>query len=235
MSEPAYPIPLQAALVEDPLAQPCTLVIFGGGGDLSRRKLLPAMYNQALEGTLPANFVVLGVALEAMDDVSYREFARDGIERFSRQPLSPPHWQDFERLLHFQQGSFDDPQTYVRLKRRLEEIEPAFGIPGNRVYYLAIPPGLIETCVKNLKATGLVNPVGDNQPFSRIVVEKPIGHNLLSAQQVNKVLGANFDESQIYRIDHYLGKETVQNILVMRFGNSIFEPLGTPNISIMFK
>lgn len=225
MSEPAYPNPLQAALVEDPLAQPCTLVIFGGGGDLSRRKLLPAMYNQALEGTLPANFAVLGVALEAMDDVAYREFARDGIERFSRQPLSPRHWQDFERLLHFQQGSFDDPQTYVRLKRRLEEIEPGFGIPGNRVYYLAIPPGLIETCVKNLKATGLVNPVGDNQPFSRIVVEKPIGHNLLSAQQVNKVLGANFDESQIYRIDHYLGKETVQNILVMRFGNSIFEPL----------
>lgn len=225
MAEPVSPNPLQAGLVEDQMAQPCTLVIFGGGGDLAHRKLLPAMYNQALDGALPANFAVLGVSLEGMDDVSYREFARDGIERFSRQPLSPGHWRDFERALHFQQGSFDDPEMYVRLKQRLAEIEPAFGIPGNRVFYLAIPPALIETCVENLNAAGLVNPVGGNYPFSRIVVEKPIGRDLESARQINNVLGANFDESQIYRIDHYLGKETVQNILVMRFANSIFEPL----------
>lgn len=173
MVEPASPNPLQVGLVEDQMAQPCMLVIFGGGGDLARRKLLPAMYNQALDGALPANFAVLGVAREVMDDASYREFARDGIERFSRQPLNPGLWQDFERYLHFLQGTFDEPETYVRLKQRLAEIEPAFGIPGNRVFYLAIPPALIETCVENLNVAGLVNAVEGNAPFARIVVEKP--------------------------------------------------------------
>jgi glucose-6-phosphate 1-dehydrogenase len=225
MSESASTNPLYAGLVEDQVAQPCTLVIFGGGGDLSRRKLLPAVYNQALDGALPANFAVLGVALEEFDDISYREFARQGIENFSRQSLDARHWPDFERALHYQQGSFDDPDTYARLKQRLEEIEPAFGIPGNRVFYLAIPPALIETCVQHLNAAGLVQPVGGNNPFSRIIVEKPIGRDLDSARKVNTILGSNFDETQIFRIDHYLGKETVQNILVMRFGNSIFEPL----------
>jgi glucose-6-phosphate 1-dehydrogenase len=225
MSDSASHNPLLTGLVEAQVAQPCTLVIFGGGGDLSRRKLLPAVYNQVVDGSLPANFAVLGVAREELDDMSYREFAREGIERFSRQPLDPRHWPDFERMLHFEQGAFDDPETYVRLKKRLEEIEPAFGIPGNRVFYLAIPPALIETCVQQLNAAGLVQPVGVDAPFSRIIVEKPIGRDLQSARQVNNILGDNFDESQIFRIDHYLGKETVQNILVMRFGNSIFEPL----------
>ncbi|MDX2503117.1 MAG: glucose-6-phosphate dehydrogenase [Gammaproteobacteria bacterium] len=225
MPEASSQNPLTAGLKEDQFPQPCTLVIFGGGGDLSRRKLLPAVYNQVLDGSLPANFAVLGIALEELDDIAFREFARKGVESFSRQALDEQHWPDFERMLHYQQGSFDDPQTYVRLKQRLEEIEPSFGIPGNRVFYLAIPPALIETCVENLNAAGLVQPVGGNQPFSRIIVEKPIGHDLESARQVNNVLGNNFDESQIYRIDHYLGKETVQNILVMRFANAIFEPL----------
>jgi glucose-6-phosphate 1-dehydrogenase len=205
--------------------QPCTLVIFGGGGDLSRRKLLPAVYNQALDGELPANFAVLGFAMEAMDDVSYREFAKVGVEKFSRQALDAHHWPDFERCLHYQQGSFTNPEAYQQLKKRLEEIETTFGIPGNRVFYLAIPPALIETCVTQLNAAGLVMPLDGKSPFSRIIVEKPIGRDLESARQVNATLCANFDEQQIYRIDHYLGKETVQNILAMRFGNVIFEPL----------
>ncbi len=217
--------PLREGLIEAQVAQPCTLVIFGGGGDLTRRKLLPAVYNQALDGALPANFAVLGVAREEMDNLSYRDFARNGIERFSRQPMDSEFWPDFERLLHYQQGSFDDLQTYLDLKEHLQKIEPEFGIPGNRVFYLAIPPAFIETCVTNLNAAGLVYPTDGSHPFSRIIVEKPIGHDLESARQVNTVLGKNFAESQIYRIDHYLGKETVQNILVMRFGNSIFEPL----------
>ena len=136
--------PLMAGLVDEQVAQPCTLVIFGGGGDLSKRKLLPAMYNQALDGALPANFALLGVALEPMDDDAFRDFARDGVERFSRQALDPDHWGDFERLLHYQSGSFDDPETYRCLKQRLEEIEPAFGIPGNRVFYLAVPPAMMS-------------------------------------------------------------------------------------------
>ena len=194
-------------------------MIFGGGGDLCRRKLLPAVYNQALEGELPANFAVLGFAIEKMDDGSYREFARQGIEQFSRQPLDPAYWPDFERCLHYLEGSFDNPEAYRQLKKRLDEIDAAFGIPGNRVFYLAIPPALIETCVCQLKAAGLVMPVDGHSPFSRIIVEKPIGRDLESARKVNATLCRNFDEQQIYRIDHYLGKETVQNILAMRFAN----------------
>ena len=170
--------PLLAGMIEDQVAQPCSLVIFGGGGDLSHRKLLPALYNQVLDGALSANFAVLSVAREDMNDTSYREFARDGIERFSRQALDARQWPDFERMLHYQQGSFDDPQTYSKLKQRLQSIEPDFGIPGNRVFYLAIPPAFIETCVQNLKAAGLVNPVEADQPFSRIIVEKPIGMSM---------------------------------------------------------
>jgi glucose-6-phosphate 1-dehydrogenase len=205
--------------------QPCTLVIFGGGGDLTRRKLLPAVYNQALEGELPANFAVLGLSIEKMDDVKYREFARKGIEQFSRKPLDKAFWGDFEKRFHYLQGSFDNPEFYVQLKQRLDEIDSQFSIPGNHVFYLAIPPALIETCVCQLKAAGLVMPVDDNSPFSRIIVEKPIGRDLASAHKINATLCSNFDEQQIYRIDHYLGKETVQNILAMRFSNVIFEPL----------
>lgn len=217
--------PLMADTDDSQRPQPCTLVIFGGGGDLSRRKLLPALYNQALDGELPANFAVLGFAFEDMSDDAYRDFARDGIEKFSRQPLDPVFWPDFARKLHFQQGSFTDEKAYEKLKKRLDEIESQFSIPGNRIYYLAIPPGLIETCVQQLNQAGLVMPLDGVSPFSCIIVEKPIGRDLESARRINAVLGENFDEQQIYRIDHYLGKETVQNILVMRFGNSIFEPL----------
>jgi glucose-6-phosphate 1-dehydrogenase len=217
--------PLTAGMNITHAPQPCTLVIFGGGGDLTRRKLLPAIYNQALEGELPANFAVLGFAIEAMDDSQYRDFARKGIEEFSRQPLDPGYWPDFERCLHYLQGSFDNPDAYVKLEERLKEIEANFAIPGNRVFYLAIPPALIETCVCQLKAAGLVMPVDDHSHFSRIIVEKPIGRDLESARKVNATLSKNFHEQQIYRIDHYLGKETVQNILAMRFGNAIFEPL----------
>ncbi len=205
--------------------QPCILVIFGGGGDLTRRKLLPAVYNQALEGELPANFAVLGLALEEMNDEDYREFASKGIQKHSRQPLDKAYWPDFEKRLHYLQGSFDDPDIYTQLKKRLDEIDKKFGIPGNRIFYLAIPPGLIETCVSNINKAGLVMPVDEESPFTRIIVEKPIGKDLESARDVNATLSRNFDEQQIYRIDHYLGKETVQNILAMRFGNAIFEPL----------
>jgi glucose-6-phosphate 1-dehydrogenase len=124
----------------------------------------------------------------------------------------------------YTQGSFDDPEAYARLKERLDEIDPQFGIPGNRIFYLAIPPTLIETCVKHLKEAGLITPP-DSPQFTRIIVEKPIGRDLESAKHINLVTSDGFDESQIYRIDHYLGKETVQSIMVMRFGNAIFEPL----------
>src|SRR5512146_3034135 len=131
-------------------AEPCTLVILGGSGDLSHRKLLPALYNLALDGVLPASFAVLAFARDDWDDARFRAFARDGIEHFSRRALDETHWADFERRLFYHAGSFDAPGDWAQVKQRLEELEPRFGIPANRVYYLAIPPRFIDTCVQQL-------------------------------------------------------------------------------------
>src|SRR5262249_26535834 len=160
-----------------------------------------------------------------LGDESYRAFAREGVEKFSRRPIDPGHWSDYEKALFYVRGSFNERSAFENLKKRLSEIEAQFGIPGNRVFYLAIPPSLIDLVIKQLQAVGLVHPPGQAGPFSRVIVEKPIGRDLASAQEINATLGRVFDESQIFRIDHYLGKETVQNIFVMRFGNAIFEPL----------
>ncbi|MBI4611622.1 MAG: glucose-6-phosphate dehydrogenase [Candidatus Rokubacteria bacterium] len=225
MAETTVQNPLTGGLAKTLIPQPCSLVIFGGGGDLTRRKLLPAVYNLALDGVLPATFAVTGFSRLDLDDLGFRNLAREGVQKFSRQPLDPGRWPDFERTLFYLTGSFDDPQTYAQLKERLEKIEAELAIPGNRVFYLAIPPSFIETCVQQLKAAGMVMPADGPGPFSRIIVEKPVGRDLDSARQVNATLAAVFDERQIFRIDHYLGKETVQNLLVLRFANSIFEPL----------
>src|SRR6185312_11527343 len=139
---PIIPNPLTAGVAQHLAPKPCTLVILGGSGDLSHRKLLPAVYNLALDGVLPTNFAVLGFAIDDLDDERYRAFARDGVEKFSRQPLAEEHWPEFERSLFYLKGSFKDDSAYVALKQRLEEIEPKFGIPGNRVFYLSIPPSL---------------------------------------------------------------------------------------------
>jgi glucose-6-phosphate 1-dehydrogenase len=219
------PNPLTGGVSETLLPQPCTLVIFGGSGDLSKRKLLPAVYNLALDGVLPTNFAVVGFAQQDMSDQSYRAFAREGVEKFSRRPIDPGHWSDYEKGLFYVSGLFNEASAFGRLKQRLAEIEPQFAIPGNRVFYLAIPPSLIDAVVKQLQAAGLVQPPGQDGPFSRVIVEKPIGRDLASAQEINATVGNVFDESQVFRIDHYLGKETVQNIFVMRFANAIFEPL----------
>jgi glucose-6-phosphate 1-dehydrogenase len=224
MAEVVARNPLTAGLSKTLLPQPCTLVIFGGGGDLSRRKLLPAVYNLALDGMLPANFAVVGFSKQELEDDSFRAFARDGIQRFSRRPLDEKHWADYARSLFYVPGSFGDAQAYVELRRRLEKVEGEFGIPGSRVFYLSIPPSLISTCLEQLKAAGFVAKPGEGS-FSRVIVEKPIGRDLRSARAINSTLAQTFDESQIFRIDHYLGKETVQNILVLRFANSILEPL----------
>lgn len=221
----SLPNPLSVGLADTNTAQPCTLVIFGASGDLARRKLLPAVYNLALDDLLPAHFAVVGFSRTPHDDAAFRAEAREGIEKYSRRPLDPARWAEFEQLLYYQPGSPDDPAAYAALRKRLAEIEQKHSIPASHVFYLSVPPSVINPAVEQLKAAGLVAPMEPATPFSRIIVEKPIGHDLDSAAQINDALARAFDERQVFRIDHYLGKETVQNILVMRFGNWIFEPL----------
>jgi glucose-6-phosphate 1-dehydrogenase len=213
--------------------QPCILVIFGGDGDLAWRKLLPAVYNLNVDAVLPAHFAVVCFGLPSTEEGKHcadpdeyiRKRARDGITRFSRQAIDEGHWQDFSRALFYVPGSFGDASAYQKLKARLEAVDVQFGIPASRVYYLAVPPFLVPASVSHLRDAGLVRPETEDVSFTRVIVEKPIGRDLTSARQIIKDVAAAFAESQTYRIDHYLGKETVQNLLVLRFANSIFEPL----------
>jgi glucose-6-phosphate 1-dehydrogenase len=213
-------------------------VIFGGVGDLAHRKLLPALYNLHLDGLLPLRFAAVGVGRKPMGDEKYRDFAKDGVTQFSRRPFDGAAWQTFAEMLFFVNASIEEGGTLAPLGARLDIIEHERGLPGNRIYYLAVPPALFVPTVKQLAASGFVarrstssgrqEPVAtptDAPAFPRLIVEKPIGHDLASACAINDAIAEVFSERQIYRIDHYLGKETVQNILVLRFANSIFEPL----------
>jgi glucose-6-phosphate 1-dehydrogenase len=222
-----YDNPLKRGEVPVLAPQPCVLVIFGAAGDLSWRKLIPALYNLNVDGVLPANFAVVGFGLGSEGDPEewMRARARDGVTRFSRRPIVDDHWQDFARALFYVTGSFNDARAYAQLKARLEAVDEQFGVPGSYVFYLAVPPAVVATCVEHLNAVGLVHDPHERMSFTRIIVEKPIGRDLDSARQENVSLASAFAENQIYRIDHYLGKETVQNLLVLRFANSIFEPL----------
>ncbi|MFO0966355.1 MAG: glucose-6-phosphate dehydrogenase [Gemmataceae bacterium] len=228
MSDPATKEnPLTLGAPRTLIPQPCVLVIFGAAGDLSWRKLLPAIYNLNIDGVLPTNFAVCGFGIGAQGDGDawIRQRARDGIEHFSRQPLADSHWKDYERCLFYVEGSFNDAAAYARLKAKLDQIDQQFGIPGNRVYYLSVPPSVVPLCVSRLKSEGMVKTEETPSSFTRVIVEKPIGRDLDSARGVNASLAQAFAEDQTYRIDHYLGKETVQNMMVLRFANSIFEPL----------
>jgi glucose-6-phosphate 1-dehydrogenase len=223
---------LDAVSSQSRFPQPCVLVIFGGDGDLAWRKLLPAVYNLNVDGVLPAHFAVVCFGLPSTDegkigdpDEYIRKRAHDGISRFSRQALDESHWEDFSRSLFYVPGSFGDTSAYNKLKARLETVDVQFGTSGSRVFYLAVPPFLVPASVTHLRDAGLVRDPADDSAFTRVIVEKPIGRDLDSARQVLRDVGAAFAESQTYRIDHYLGKETVQNLLVLRFANSIFEPL----------
>jgi glucose-6-phosphate 1-dehydrogenase len=204
---------------------PCILVIFGGAGDLSHRKLLPALYNLALENELPKEFAIVGFSIEKLDDDAYRDFARSGIEKFSRQKLTDEGWSKFAPRLHFVSGSFTEARDYLNLRERLDALDREIGAKGNRIFYFAIPPAFIDDCSGNLSAAGMISAPDGNGGFTRVVVEKPVGHDLASAIEINSELAKHFDESQIFRIDHYLGKETVENLMVLRFANAIFEPI----------
>src|SRR5688500_2104149 len=163
--------PLVHGAAQALIPQPCILVIFGAAGDLSWRKLLPAIYNLNKDGLLPSNFAVCGFGIGAQGDGDpwLRQRARDGIERFSRQPLEAGHWEDYERCLFYVEGSFNDAQAYIRLKAKLEEIDQKFGIPGNRIYYLAVPPSVVEMSVQRLKSEGMVKEQETATSFTRVI------------------------------------------------------------------
>ena len=208
-----------------PPVEPSTLIIFGGSGDLARRRLIPALYNLLLDGLMPSNYVVLGLGRKPMSDEEFRATVRDGVVKHSRQALLEETWNTFARHLFYMAGENDDPDTFIRLRARSEELERTFQLPGNRIFYLSIPPSSFTPVCEGLANAGLATPPTPGHPYARIIVEKPVGRDLTSAKAINAVTGRVFDESQIFRIDHYLGKETAQNILYFRFANAIFDPL----------
>jgi glucose-6-phosphate 1-dehydrogenase len=213
--------PLAEGLERSPV-HPTTLIIFGGTGDLAQRKLLPAVYNLAHEGALPERFNLIGIARRDIPHDDFRDFASDAIKKYSRRTPDETVLKSLLDRIHYVGGNFDDPAVYENAGKFLDQFDDEAGIKFNRVFYLATAPGFFEAIAGLLGEHKLDEHEGSEV---RLVVEKPFGHDLASAQELNRGLLAVFDERQIYRIDHYLGKETVQNMLVLRFGNGIFEPL----------
>jgi len=216
--------PLRAGLRRERPALPCSLVIFGASGDLTRRKLVPALYNLHLDRLLPAGFALVGVARRPLASAAFADALRDGILRNSRRPLDLDLWRELAPRISYVPAAFEDAEGYRRLAEHLARLDREQGTGGNRVFYLATPPSAYATIVENLALAGLGRP-GIGGSFARIVVEKPFGRDLVTAQALNAEVNAAFDERDVFRIDHYLGKETVQNLMVFRFGNAIFEPL----------
>jgi len=199
-----------------------SLVIFGAAGDLTWRKLGPALYNLFEDGWLPEQLVILGVDGKTLSDEDLRTRLHDGVDSFSRRgKVDEARWNAMAGACAFLTGNFGDPQLYASIAEALAEKEKDWGQPANRIFYLATPPGVVALVVDNLGKAGLAR----DTAHTRIVIEKPFGHDLSSARALNRTLLSVFDETQIYRIDHYLGKETVQNILAFRFANALFEPL----------
>ncbi len=219
------PNPLRAGLRAESAPEPCAVVIFGATGDLAHRKLVPALYNLAVTGHAPAAFGIVGVAKSELSQHDFVQGMRESVGKFSRnKPVDPEIWSDFANGMRYSSGSFEDPGTFARLRAALEELDLRRSTRGNRLYYFATPPSTFPSLLKQLKGAGLIHPVNDSR-FTRVVIEKPFGRDLASARALNKLVLETCDERQVFRIDHYLGKETVQNLLVFRFANSIFEPI----------
>jgi glucose-6-phosphate 1-dehydrogenase len=204
-------------------ADPCIMVIFGAAGDLTRRKLIPALYNLGRSQLLSREFAVVGVARTQMSTEDFRKRISDGMKDYAAGAVDPDLWEWFVRRLYYLRGNFDDQDLYPKLRELLEQVDRDHSTHGNQFYYLATSPEFFGPIVEQLGAHGLLEE--PTQHWRRVIIEKPFGHDLESARALNQQLLKVVSEKQIYRIDHYLGKETVQNILAFRFANGIFEPI----------
>ena len=216
--------PLREALPRSRVSDPCAIVLFGATGDLAHRKLVPALFQLARGGNLPSESAIVGFARRDWTDANLRAEYEKTQSKHGGADFHEV-WPQFANRIVFSPGTFDDPSSYQKLKETLARVDKTLGTQGNRVYYLAVAPEFFAMIIKGLGDAGLIYPAHQDHPWSRVVIEKPFGHDLQSARALNRDLSDVLDESQVYRIDHYLGKETVQNIHALRFGNTIFEPI----------
>jgi glucose-6-phosphate 1-dehydrogenase len=217
--------PLRAGLATNRISEPANIVFFGASGDLMKRMLLPAMWNLRLEDILPANFGIIGFSRSEFSDEEFREEMRKAVDEFSRNgPAKDPLWSDFAKHISYVQGSFNDLPAFQKLRERLEKNDRELGTGGNRLFYLSTPPSVFSQIVDMLDQAGL-SPAANKTGWTRIIIEKPFGTDLDSARRLQAEVSKVFPERQIYRIDHYLGKEPVQDIMALRFANVIFEPI----------
>jgi glucose-6-phosphate 1-dehydrogenase len=209
-------------------SDPCAIVMFGASGDLARRKLLPALYDLAFHACLAPRFRLLGYARTQMSDEDFRKKAGESLPKANEEGGEESKKSEFLNNLQYFSGDYNDPEAFRRLAQRLDQLDGEGQLGGNRLFYLATPPEVYEHVIEQLKNANLTKPKSEGS-WTRIIIEKPFGRDLASARELNSKVLAAFNESQVYRIDHYLGKETVQNMLVFRFGNGIFEPLWNRN------
>jgi glucose-6-phosphate 1-dehydrogenase len=212
--------PLREGSVTLRAADPCTFIVFGASGDLTNRKLVPALFALAREKALHPKSAIVGFARRPWSDDDFRQAVRPDDP-----DLDGHEWGQFASSLFYRPGTFEAPEHYAALQKFLTDLERERGTPGHRIFYLATPPDAYPAILEGLRSAGLVHDASGEEPWTRVIIEKPFGHDLESARALNAQVHASFDERQVFRIDHYLGKETVQNILVLRLGNGIFEPL----------
>src|SRR6476646_6561719 len=209
--------------------EPCAVVLFGASGDLAKRKVIPALFDLATHNSLGSRYAIVGFARTPMNDDSFRSATGEAAKTMSDiGPVDPAKWDEFSSNLFFSPGDYSDQQAYAQLARRLAELDAQKNLGGNRLFYLSTPPEVYPDIVEQLGRANLARPTSPNS-WVRIIIEKPFGRDLASAKELNRIVLNVFEEKQVYRIDHYLGKDTVQNLLVLRFGNGIFEPLWNRN------